>query len=237
MSSGSITKQGSGTWTLSGVNVIPGAVTVNGGKLQLAANQTYGSLNVQSGAVAMTASPHAPHLLTTSALSIAAGTAVDLSDNDLTVNYAGQADPVSTVEGYLTTGYANGNWNGSGLTTSAAATNPGTTLGYIDNTTSSTVQVNYTWYGDLDLSGTVDNNDLMAMGNIPTTGANAGVIGWFDGDLNYDGKINQDDWALFQLGLAESKGASISSVPEPSTLGLLAAAGMMLSRKRRNQYV
>lgn len=232
-SAGSISKQGAGTWTLSGADVIPGTVTVNGGKLQLANNQTYGGLNLQSGSVAMSASPHTPHMLTTSALSIAAGTALDLSDNDLTVNYAGQADPISTIKGYLATGYANGNWNGTGLTTSAAATTPGTTLGYIDNTTNSTVQVKYAWYGDLDLSGTVDNNDLMAMGNIPTSGPNAGAIGWFDGDLNYDGKINQDDWALFQLGLAESKGASISSVPEPSTLALLAAAGMMLNRKRR----
>lgn len=234
ISSGGITKQGTGTWTLSGVDMIPGAVTVTGGKLQLAANQTYRSLNVQNtSAVAMTASPHTPHLLTVSSLSIDPGASVDLSDNDLALNYAGAADPVSSIVGYLTTAYDKGAWDGPGLETSAAAANLGTTLGYADDVNNSVVQVKYTWYGDLDLSGVVDSTDLGMMANIPTTGPNAGAIGWFDGDLNYDGKINADDLSLFDLGLAVSAGANISSVPEPSALGLLTVAGMMSGRKRR----
>ena len=67
-----------------------------------------------------------------------------------------------------------------------------TTLGYADNTTLHQVQVKYTWYGDLNLDGVVNNSDLELMGD--------GQPGWVGGDLNYDGVVNADDFALFMLG-------------------------------------
>jgi hypothetical protein len=183
------------------------------------------TLDVNAGTVAI--NQHAG-TSTLNTLSIASGATLDLKDNALDINYT-TSSPLPTVLGYLQAGYNNGLWNGAGLGSSLAATHPGTGVGYVD--TGTQVQVMYTWYGDLDLSGTVDSTDQGLMGVIPSTGAEAGLIGWFDGDLNYDGVINSDDWALFDLGLAESGGASISSVPEPTALCLAMVGGVMLIRR------
>jgi hypothetical protein len=148
----------------------------------------------------------------------------------MTLNYSG-ASPVSTIQGYLHSGFAGGAWNGPGLVTSAAAGQPGSALGYVD--TGSQIKVQLAWFGDLDLNGTVDDSDLSAMGVIPTSGPEAGLIGWFDGDLNYDGVINQDDYSLFQLGAQEYSLLMAAPVPEPSALAVVALGILAFNRKRR----
>lgn len=166
-----LSKAGTGTLTLPNVNHIPGAVNANVGTLQLAANQTFGSLNVAASAsVQVVSSPHNPIQLTTSSLNIASLGSVDLSDNDLAVSYVGGADPLAAITGDVKNAYDNGHWDQPGLTSSAAAGNSATALGIVDDTTNSIVRVSYTWYGDLDLSGSIDASDWAAMGVIPTTG-------------------------------------------------------------------
>ncbi len=83
--------------------------------------------------------------------------------------------------------------------------------------------------------------------------------GWFNGDFNYDGKINGDDYSLIDnafntqgsvslagisagptemiaTNTSQIAGASVSAVPEPTTLGMLGigAAGLLTRRRRRN---
>jgi hypothetical protein len=57
---------------------------------------------------------------------------------------------------------------------------------------------------------------------------------WFNGDLNYDGVKNADDWALYQLGVAASARGNINNfpAPEPGSLAMLGAAGFSLVRRR-----
>jgi hypothetical protein len=212
------------------------SITLNGpGSLSIPA-ATLGTLTVNSGLLKI-----APHSGASSVatLSIAGGAAIDLADTSMSVAYVldpsnplnPPTSPLSTIVGYLQSGYNGGAWNGTGLISSDVASHLGTSLGYID--TGTTVNVAFTWLGDLDLSGVVDGNDLAAMGVIPTTGPETGLVGWFDGDLNYDGVINADDWALFELGAAASAGANISTVPEPALMGFMALGALTLNRRRR----
>jgi hypothetical protein len=115
------------------------------------------------------------------------------------------------------------------------------------------VLIRYTRIGDLNLDGTVSIADFLALASNfnATTGAT-----WQKGDVNYDGAISIADF----LALAGNFGQSVSgdaipiaesdlvllnnfaqsigasAVPEPTSIASLAAAGLLLSsRRRRNR--
>jgi hypothetical protein len=109
------------------------------------------------------------------------------------------------------------------------------------------VLVKYTYYGDANLSGSIDGSDYSLIDN----GSLNGLTGWYNGDFNYDGVINGSDYTLIdnayntqgasladQIAAGVSPTAQISgasSVPEPTTIGLLGigAAGLLGRRTRR----
>ncbi|HEY1687073.1 MAG TPA: hypothetical protein VGG19_20100 [Tepidisphaeraceae bacterium] len=132
----------------------------------------------------------------------------------------------ASVRAQLFSGSNGGAWNGSGIISSLAPSHKGTAVGYTSS--NSTYTLMYTWLGDTDLNGVVNNTDLLAISPAGTT--------WSTGDFNYDGKANQDDYALFMLGAAESNGRNISlAVPEPGVtcaLGGLALSGLLKRKKQ-----
>ncbi|HEY1684041.1 MAG TPA: autotransporter-associated beta strand repeat-containing protein [Tepidisphaeraceae bacterium] len=239
---GTIDSDGNNT-SLGAVTSVPGATLtkIGAGSTAVASLGTSSlplNVSINAGTLGVTANGTATGASYLSSLSIGAGAALDLSNNGMLLNYTGTS-PLSTVASEITNGYNNGAWNGSSATagaivSSAAAqqANHATSLGYMD--TGTAVEVKYTWYGDLNLDGVVNNGDLTAMGVIPTTGPEAGLVGWFDGDLNNDGKINSDDWALFMLGNAAQDGSIIAGVPEPTMGALLIAVGALGLRRRRH---
>jgi hypothetical protein len=131
-----------------------------------------------------------------------------------------------------------------GTTTGAALY--GGALGTFDGRSpaSTDVLVKFTYYGDTNLDGIVDGSDYSRID--AAFGTNA--TGWYNGDFNYDGVINGSDYTLIDNAF-NSQGAALtdqiaaptaeiggsgSSVPEPTTLGLLAFAGMgLLGRRKR----
>jgi MYXO-CTERM domain-containing protein len=95
----------------------------------------------------------------------------------------------------------------------------------------------YTWYGDLDLDGVVDADDISLfidgfMGVTPVT--------YLFGDLDYNGGIDADDMSLFidgYMGYNFPAATSVepASAPEPATLAVLLAGVAVLRRPRRIQ--
>jgi autotransporter-associated beta strand protein len=195
-------------------------LTISGGGTyagEISANTDTGGLAITGGTLKLT-SGTTTHI---GSLSITAGS-LDLTNGNLVVDDVGNS--AATIIAYIASGYNDGAQDGTGIITSAALTQKGTTLGYID--TGTQLDIKYTWYGDLDLSGTVTASDLTAM--------NAGNgTSWSQGDLNYDGVKNADDYALFQLGAALQNGSISAGVPEPTALGLVAIPMLMGMRRRR----
>jgi hypothetical protein len=112
----------------------------------------------------------------------------------------------------------------------------------------SSLIVKYTYYGDANLDGRVNADDYVLLDR----GRAKGLAGWINGDFNYDGAINAADYLLADTSFilhgppldpsflamrgAQFGGEYVSSllaaVPEPSSAGLLAAAGVVALRRR-----
>jgi hypothetical protein len=137
---------------------------------------------------------------------------------------------------------------------------PGTWMGQPINDTNN-VLVRMTYYGDGNLDGVVNRLDVSALSQ--GYNGIAGYVGWSDGDYTYSGDITKVDVSLlaqsylFQgapLGDAITAGQAqyllaldpdmsanvqaafetIAGTPEPASLSLLGAAGLLtLTRRRR----
>lgn len=225
-----ITKVGpQSTVTLSGANTYTGATTVSEGTLVLGSPLTKSSTVAIAAGGTLRLAPGGANVLVTPSLTIASGGTLDITNNKATVNFeaGGNPDPISDIVAALKSASDNGKWDGPGITSSSIASNPGTGIGYADGNTDTggaaapgTILIEYTWLGDLDLSGQVDSTDFN------TISADRGMTGadWAQGDLNYDGVVNGDDFALFALGKAEYAASAGGTVPEPGSL----VAGLVL---------
>jgi len=282
---GSLTKAGTGTFTIYGTQLYSGSTTVNAGTLVV-----HGSLAATGGTVvnntgtlvlgSMNAFP------ANTSLSISTGGQVTIANHGSSVDFVPlvssltnsgtiditnnamvlQGANIGTINAEVALAYANGNWNGTNASggvitssTAAADTTHLTAVGVATNLTSfegsnvsnSAVLVKYTYYGDANLSGTVDGSDY----SLIDSGYLTGATGWQNGDFNYDGVIDGSDYTLIDnafntqgaqvAGLLASPsaiatdqiagGSGTSAVPEPASLGLLGigAAGLLGRRKRR----
>jgi hypothetical protein len=137
-------------------------------------------------------------VLITNSLSISGTGKLDLVDEDLFVDYTGTS-PLSTIGGYLSTGYASGAWNGRGINSSTAADDvtDNTAVGYAEasdvlgatggifsgiTVDGTAVLVKYTWYGDANLGGSVEVDDL---GRLASNWQASRRI-WAQGNFDYD---------------------------------------------------
>jgi hypothetical protein len=239
-----LVKWGAGTLTVSQLRAA--GLTINGGKVVVAAAGLSGPAVVGALTVAGNAAPTAT---------------LDLTDNAAVLNYSGTS-AVGQVRAQLLAGRGGlghgGSWTGIGITSStAAAANVAAadsrSLGYAENATmplgsytsfhgepadKTSILIAYTRTGDANLDGVVDDDDVTIVGATYAPGiANAQ---WTLGDFDYSGFVDDDDVTLLgafynpaapplvAAASASAAVASVAAVPEPSTVTLLTVPAAIL---------
>ena len=197
-----VTKLGTNKLTLTGANTYTGQTILKGGVLELANAGAQGPVFNNVGVGA------------------------DIQTGQMVFDAPTMSD--ATFESDLAASYNGGLWNaGQFHSTTADATHG---LGWKDNGTNVTVM--YTLYGDTNLDGTVNGNDLnTVLSNFNQTG-----MTWAQGDFNYDGTVNGTDLNTVLSNFNQHLSVT-GTVPEPSSLVLLAAglAGLLAYAWRKRK--
>lgn len=246
--------QNGGTFTQSGGVASSPSVnngTMSGGTL-IVGNGTFTAGHVrqdaititQGGVVKINSSGTNSGLSMTKALSISGSTPqgkFDLTDNDLIIDYSGSS-PIATVRSYLQAGYNSGSWDGTGLTSSLGGQSFSlgiTALGFGEASTlglstftgqtvdSDSVLIKYTFYGDMNLDGDVDNSDYMAF--LPNLGMGSGAY-WTDGDFDYDGDVDNSDYGKILAGYG-----AVGLAPEPCSIVVFGFTVPLFLRTRKQR--
>jgi hypothetical protein len=141
---------------------------------------------------------------------------LDVADVPVIVDFF--ASPRGAIAG----AYAGGTWGGQGITSSYAATHPGTAIGYayamdlLGNTQNpagtilgetvgpTAVYLRLTQAGDANLDGVVNFGDLLLLAK-----SYGKASGWYRGDFNYDGVTNFADLLI----LAKNYNGSMPGAP------------------------
>jgi hypothetical protein len=154
-------------------------------------------------------------------LNTAATAILDLTDNDLVLKPTAVNKPAmfGTLYERLKSGYAGGAWNGNGLTSSAAQSSTDTTLALVDNAIlgltqfsgepvdENSILIKHTYYGDIDLNGAVDPDDLTVLAN--NFGRTSGAT-HVDGDIDFNGTVDADDLTVFANNFLKGVGAPLA---------------------------
>ena len=225
---GSLTKEGTGTATLSANNTYSGNTTVNNGTL--VAGHVHGlgngGLTINNTAkTTLQSGLSAPVQLTS--LIMQGGTSptgtFDVTNNNLIVHNGNLTNLTADIKhGLNISGAA---WTGSGITSSTAAADGSglTAVGIMSNddgsggtiygtwpvgadaggavsVTNTDVLVKYTYFGDADLDGQVGNGTDYLLWS---TGFSNNLTGWLFGDFDYSGAVgNGTDYLLWQTGFS-----------------------------------
>jgi hypothetical protein len=204
------------------------SITGSGGLSSLTVSGTGSILKLNPG----------PQIYTVTSLSVTGGGTLDLTDNELLINYGSNADPIDAIAAEIASGYNGGAWNGTGIISSAARTNPTYALGYADsadpnnpaNLAADQIEVMYTLQGDANLDGKVNGVDFNLMS---AAFDQAITAGWDYGDFNYDGKVNGNDFVLladnFNQFASQSAAAISASANGTSTEATQTPASVSVS--------
>jgi autotransporter-associated beta strand protein len=247
----SLTKSGTRTVTLNTSNSYTGGTKVTSGTLIVGVNGALGDgpVTITGGTLKLGTSTGTASM---TSLSITGNGTFDVNNDTVVVTYTGSS-PIASIAAYLASGYHGGAWNGTGIVSSAAQTNPSYGLGYADaadpgnpaGLASGTIEIKYTLLGDANLDASVNGVDF----GILAANFNKSVSRWDQGDFNYDGSVNGIDFGALAANFEKgASGASadqwdvlvafaaanglMADVPEPGALSLLVGGAGILARRR-----
>jgi len=190
-------------------------ITVQAGAHLTASRLRAGALTLGDGSrVTILPGGVQPSVLTS--LNLGTSGTLDLNDNDLAIKTtaANKRAVFDALYERLASGFARGAWNGRGLISSAARTNPDMTISIVDNAVlgasdfsgepvdANTILVKYTVFGDLDHNGRVDADDLTIFAN--NFGRSFGAT-QVDGDVDFNGTVDGDDLTVFANNFGRRK--------------------------------
>jgi autotransporter-associated beta strand protein len=264
--SGRLTKQGTGQLTLTGTNTYSGLTSIEAGSISIGNGGTTGlitgpisiregaalvlfrsnnftlnglisgagQLTVRGATATLAAGQPTAHRI--SNLTVLSG-ALNLSNNDLIVDYTGPS-PISSLIAYYNSAALFGNADFGGLPTYLAISEAAD-LGLTDfagqGVDDTTVVLKYTYVGDANLDGQVDALDYE---RIDLGIGNTGVFGTAQGDLNYDGNVDALDYEQVDLNIGNGVGSPLATlegsrfIPEPAALAPLAILPLLARRRR-----
>lgn len=127
---------------------------------------------------------------------------LDLGNNTVVVQYTG-VSPAGMITPLIDAGFDRGQWNGTGIVSSAAANDPARAIGVGEFDNGTSVKIAASWYGDVNLSDTIDADDWSLL--LVARSGNQQPVGWQSGDFNYDQRVNADDWMELAWGVGNSK--------------------------------
>jgi hypothetical protein len=195
-----------------------------------------------------------------SSLTILNSSKLDLTNNEIVITYTG-SDPISTIFGYLKSGFNNGGWNGPGIISSEAQSlvnGHAYGVGWADGAdnavvglSSGQIEVRFTLLGDANLDGDVNGSDF----SILAANFGLGSTNWDQGNFLYTSSVNGADFAV----LAESFGQGVTTglksadiaaldafavangltadLPEPAAGTLLIAVALAACGHRRRKSI
>jgi autotransporter-associated beta strand protein len=171
--------------------------------------------------------------LSQSSIMIAATSTLDITNNTVEINFTPGSDPITTLQGYIRSGYNGDRWTGPGIVSSNAALSPGLyAVGYVDGNldagtpaAANQILIKNTVGGDANLDGIVNFADLLVVAQNfnRTLDTHGNAIDWADGDFNYDGKVNFADLLLVAQNFNKRLAAG-QSAQTPESGGTTAAA-------------
>jgi autotransporter-associated beta strand protein len=245
-----------------GATATAGAYAVNtGGTLGGTGAITAAAVNVNDGGTLSAGAANAAGTLSISGpltLSAAANLAIDIASSssfDKLVVSGASATVGGNVQVNLLAGFTPGAADSFEVLTASglggsfanafghARTSDGKGGLLIDISGGSVLLKNYQLVGDIDVSGAVNNQDIAPFVALLTGGTPSGAVG-FAADVDGNGVVNNQDIAPFVALLTGGRPLAdvagdpefaplVALVPEPGTLSLLAAAGVLGLRRRR----
>ncbi|WP_428939729.1 beta strand repeat-containing protein [Fontivita pretiosa] len=255
---GGLTKNGAGALTVTHVRA--GSLTINGGDVRIASGG--GTLGTS--------------VVSDLSVDTAAQARLDLNDHSLIVSAGSLGAIAALISGGLNNGGAF-DWQGPGISSTRAFQQNQAAgsflygLGVVLNdlaqvggsgpiytsfggqsVSGNEVLVKFTYFGDADLSGTIDATDYSLIDN----GYVNSLSGWINGDFDYSGTIDATDYALIDNAYVNQSGPLAEAliaehtrllgseyisalrairsgvIPEPAGVGACILAGLIAARGR-----
>jgi regulation of enolase protein 1 (concanavalin A-like superfamily) len=198
---------------------------VSGGTFAAAALNSSSPITISGGTLALFGSS-----VIGGALTIQNGGTLDLTNSTLTINYAGGSDPISAIQSYISNGYNNGSWTGSGIVSSTVASENANqseliyAIGYADGAdgivsglSSGQIEIMPTLSGDATLQGSVSFGDFQLLSQYF---GQAG--GWDEGNFTYGSTVDFGDFQLVSQNFGQT--ASLAAESE-NTLAVAPTIG------------
>jgi hypothetical protein len=163
-------------------------------------------------------------------LTVSGAGVFDITNGHLYIDYGSSSDPVSTIAGYIKSGYNGGSWNGPGIISSTAQTpTDGFKYGVgwadgadgiVSGITSGEIEIKYTLLGDANLDGTVNGSDF----SILASNFGKGFTNWDQGNFLYTSSINGSDFSALAANFGQGDSGADASVSAADVAALDAFA-------------